>query len=294
MQNQNEEPKKQELNQTLFLSGSKFSLELGGNNGTILIGDAMHGFWHSHALEYIQTQNWQYMQDDFCEQIGNGAAMLAIGWREDAQISLAQVQAYLEFVKETVAVYPLLLDFPRVRETETALKCLPGQALICAPSLDSMEFKEYCRLAFHYQKPLLLNLLHGKRIPSTVEQRLLLAEETVEIALQAGLKQEQLAFLVPLPSPAVNVLPLQEALASLQPLRSKFEIPVIVRPVVSFVTVSRAWLQSAISVWALERGADAIIVNPNYREISNITREMSNLLGRPLQKLPLEMKRWRK
>lgn len=294
MHNQSEEANQPELNQTILLSGSKFSLELGGNNGAVLIGDAMHGFWHSHALKYIQTQNWQYMQDDICEQIGNGAAMLAVGWREGAEITPAQVQAYLEFIKATVAVYPLLLDFPHLTETETALKSLPGQALICAPSLESMDFKACCRLASHYQKPLLLNLRRGKRIPSNLEQRMLLAQETVETALKAGLKQDQLAFLVPLPTPTINVLPLEEALASLLPLRSKFEIPVIVRPVVSVVSVSRAWLQSAVSVWALERGADAIIVNPNYREVGNITREMSNLLGRPLQKLPLEMKRWRK
>ncbi len=294
MHNQSETANQTELNQTIHLSGSKYSLELGGNRGAVLIGDALHGFWHPHALTYIQNQNWQLMQDELCEQIGNGAAMLAIGWRDQAEISALQMQAYLEFILATVAVYPLLLDFPRIAELETALEKIPGKALILAPSLESPDFQAFCRLAFLNQKPLLLNLRREKRIPVSVEQRMQLADETVTMALQAGLRQDQLAFLLPLPSVTNNVLPLQEALAAILPLRERYRVPVMVRPVVSFVTLSKAWLQSAVSVWALERGADAIIVNPNYREIGNITREMANLLGRPLQKMPLEMKRWRK
>ncbi|MCE5195609.1 MAG: dihydropteroate synthase [Negativicutes bacterium] len=294
MHSQNETANQTELSQTIRLSGSKYSLELGGNHGAVLIGDALHGFWHPHALTYIRNQNWQLMQDDLCEQIGNGAAMLAIGWREGAGITALQLQAYLEFIQATAAIYPLLLDFPRTAELATALEQLPGRALICAPPLEGLNFQDCCRLAVLYQKPLLLNLRRGKRIPVSVEQRMQLAEETLTIALQTGLRQDQLAFLLPLPAATASVLPLQEALASLLPLREKFSVPVLVRPSVSFVTLSKAWMQSAVSVWALERGADAVIVNPNYREVGNITREIANLLGRPLQKMPLEMKRWRK
>ena len=272
---------------TIVIQGRRFQCEIGSDQGIVLIGDAAHTHWQPSSAIFVEQSDFPSLQDRIVEQIGNGVSVLCVGWHEQS-INQKQKQVFFEFLAVGAAEYPILFDFHHPNDLKLALEILPGTPLVKLPAYDDPQLNEFLELAKEHRLQWLCPLRSFKKIPWTLEAKMEIIERW-----QAILQQE-FAIYLPLPTASPNPNVLSNTMAGITTIKEKFNYPVIIRPSGSQTTISKGWLQAALTVWAIERGVDGLLLNPLQREVANISNEISGLLQRPLQKLPLEMKRWKK
>lgn len=275
------------------VKGKHFSVEFGLDKGMILIGDAAHLLWQPSAKEFVEQGNWLSLQDHMVEQIGNGVSVLAIGWPKNT-VTSAQKQAFFEFIQVGANDYPMLLDFEHSDDLEEALRVVQGHPLVKLPAPDSPLIHEFLGTTEKCKGKWLCPMRFEAFIPWEYSQKIRLMQLWQNLAEQYGKTKQDFMVYWPIPTSKWKVQLLRETLAQIDVFKKEYPVPVVVRPSGSYSKVSKGWLQSVLIVWAMERGADALVVNPLQREVANISDESATSMDRALQKLPLEMKRWTK
>lgn len=271
----------------IIIKGRRFQCEIGSDRGIVLIGDAAHSHWQTSSAVFIEQSDFPPLQDRIVEQIGNGVSLLCVGWHEQL-LNPKQKRAFLEFLAVGAAEYPILFDFHHPDDLKLALEILPGTPLVKLPSYDDPQLNEFLDLAQEHTLQWLCPLRSFQKIPWDLQTKLEIMERWQDRL------QKEFAIYLPLPTSNPNPGVLSHTLAGISAIKEKFNYPVILRPSGAQTTVSTGWLQAALTVWAMERGVDALLLNPLQREVANISNEMAGVLRRPIQKLPLEMKRWKK
>jgi len=273
------------LTASIIVQGRQFECRLGSEHGIVLVGDAAHSHWQPSTAGYFEGSDFPPLQDRIVEQIGNGVSLLCIGWH-DQVLNLQQKLNFFEFLSVGALEYPLLHDFKDSQDLQLALENLPGKPLVKLPAYDDPQLRAFLEIGQKYAVQWLCPVRSYKSTPWSQESKYKIIEQW-----QTILKQE---FAVYLPLPAQNHNPqaLFDTFAGITSIKERYRCPVVIRPSGSRSTVSKGWLQAALTVWAMERGADALLLNPLQREVANAGQEAAGLMQRSIQKLPLEMKRW--
>lgn len=272
---------------SILLQGRQFECRIGSEHGIVLVGDAAHSHWQPSTAGYLELSDFPPLQDRIVEQIGNGVSLLCVGWHEQI-LSPQQKRNFFEFLLVGAVEYPLLHDFQDPQDLMLALEYLPGTPLVKLPAYDDPQLKTFLEIGQEHAVQWLCPVRSYKKTPWTQESKFKIIEQWRII-----LEQE---FTVYLPLPAQNHNPqaLYDTLAGINEIKEHFHCPVMVRPSGAMSTISKGWLQAALTVWAMERGVDALLLNPLQREVANASNEAAGLMQRSIKKLPLEMKRWKK
>jgi hypothetical protein len=270
---------------SIVLQGRQFQCSIGSDHGIVLVGDAAHTYWQPSSATYLDQSDFPPLQDRIVEQIGNGVSVLCVGWHEQV-LNQQQKQAFFEFLSVGAVEYPILYDFKDPSDLRLALEVLPGIPLVKLPSYDDPQLDEFLSVGMQHTVQWLCPIRSFKKIPWNLETKFEIIERWQAIL------QQKFAIYLPIPTPKPNSNILYTTLAGITTIKEKFNHPVLIRPSGSQTTVSKGWLQAALTVWAIERGVDGLLLNPLQREVANISNEIAGLVQRPIQKLPLEMKRW--
>lgn len=105
-----------------------------------------------------------------------------------------RMEFLVETVQDTVAL-PLILDSPSPRILKRGLAACGSVPILNAVWLDKQKLQEVLPLAVEHGTPLVLLLMDERSFsPPTVEEKIALALELHEIAVQTGLPHEDLIF----------------------------------------------------------------------------------------------------
>lgn len=177
---------------------------------------------------------------------------------------------------------PLCIDTAYGVVLEKALKLHQGKAIVNSVSGDSERWPEILPLVKAYDCDLIALPSDRKGIPSSVADRIKIAERILEGVSKEGIEPNRL-LIDPLVLPISSNT--QNALLFLETLRELKRVFPGVRTIsglsnISFGLPRRTWINQAFLVLSLGAGLDAAILNPLDKKLMALVRSTEALLNK--------------
>ncbi len=155
-----------------------------------IIGEEMH-ILNRKFIQALESLDEETIARIAREQVKAGAEALDINLGQARQYS--ELTPWLVETVQGAAHVPLLLSSHVVTQ-ERALELHKGQATINAVTADPNELRQAMTIAARFQANLVILLVSSQLTPSNVDDRLLLAAQSLEIAEEINFPFEQLYF----------------------------------------------------------------------------------------------------
>lgn len=178
---------------------------------------------------------------------------------------------------------PLSLDTPHPANMVPALKVMRGKPLLNSTNGDEEHLQAICKLAADYGAALLGLTLDRKGIPSSAEDRLVIAKRIVETAESYGISRNDIYIDgLTLTAGASQAL-VPETLRLIRMVKQELGV----RTILGVSNVShglplRPILNTAFLMMAMEAGLDAAIINPFQPDLALFSAAANVLTGRDL------------
>ncbi len=256
---------------------------LGKDHPTVLIGERINPTGRKAMAEEIRQGSLVSVKRDALEQVEAGAGALDINMGVPGLDQKELMQRAVTELSSLVDV-PFSIDSTQAEVVEAGLRYYPGRALI--NSVSGKQPEPILALAKKYGAAVIVLPLGEKGLPVTAEEKLVVAEEIVNKAKQAGLSDSDMVLDALVLTAASDGKAPGETLKTLRLYREKFGYPSTMGlSNVSFGLPRRELVNTAFFLMALDSGLDAPIINPGAPNISEMLAAASVINGKDYQGL---------
>lgn len=265
---------------TLYLSSSSDYIEVRSDQAVYMIGEKLNPTGRHDLKDALQNRNWSYLRKVAREQVEAGAGLL------DVNIGLPDIKKELVMARliqelQLEVNVPLVLDSTESGVLEAGLKEYAGKALINSVNGDPASIAEVMPLAARYGAAIIGLTLDQEGIPSTVEQRLVIARRILAAAEQYGIKRDDVII-----DPLVLTVGARQkevllAIRTLEKIKEELGVKTTLGiSNVSHGLPARNLINRTYLAMALGAGLDLPIVNPFNEQIRDTIRAANLLTGR--------------
>jgi len=264
--------------QRLVLASDTRDLEIGPRRGIVTAVEwpASRG----HTLRAARTDGLEGLVYELRKAVEAGAQLLEVRSTLPQIDEPAFLADLLPRIEEQLHV-PLMIGAETRKGLETALRLCAGRPLISAVWNEPDSLERVLPLAHRYGAAVVAVCHTGEAIPTTAEERVAIAEQILEKAIAAGLRQDDLIF-DPVAFPAkTEPVKLRETLRTLALLKERLGQPTLVRlSGVSDELPARTRAEASFLAMAGAVGLDLAIVSSANARVIDAAVASSLIMGR--------------
>ena len=246
------------------------------------IGERINPTARKKLAESLRAGAYESIAKEAEEQIQAGASIIDLNVSlPTAPNSESERLQLLTLACQRRIRAPLSLDTPHPANMEAALKVMRGKPLLNSTNGDEEHLQAICKLAADYGAALLGLTLDRKGIPSSAEDRLVIAKRIVETAESYGISRNDIYIDgLTLTAGASQAL-VPETLRLIRMVKQELGV----RTILGVSNVShglplRPILNTAFLMMAMEAGLDAAIINPFQPDLALFSAAANVLTGR--------------
>jgi 5-methyltetrahydrofolate--homocysteine methyltransferase len=243
----------------------------GRNHPTQIIGERINPTGKPKLAAELEQGLMSLVLSYAEEQVRAGATLI------DVNVGAPMVNAAIALPAAARALQgftpsPLVFDTTDPIALENALKVYPGRALINSVNGDPASYERIFPLAQRYGAALIVLTLDERGVPTTVEERLAIAERVRAEAHRYGLRDEDLVFDMLTMAAASDASAPETTLEGVRQLSERGLATVLGVSNVSHGLPNRPALNASFVAAAIAAGLSAAIVNPNDPVMSESIR----------------------
>ncbi|MGD8814408.1 MAG: dihydropteroate synthase, partial [Anaerolineales bacterium] len=178
---------------TTILQGTGEPLRLDAQASARMIGERINPSGRPALQQALLEQEWEYLAREAREQVQAGADIIDVNVGGKGIDEEAFLPAAVQAVAAAVAV-PLSIDTRQSTALEAALAVCPGRPLVNSIGGEDKILEQNLPIVAEHGLPVIILCMGQEGIPSSAEERLRIAEQVSERAVQAGVKEEDLVF----------------------------------------------------------------------------------------------------
>jgi 5-methyltetrahydrofolate--homocysteine methyltransferase len=184
-------------------------------------------------------------------------------------------------VLSTSSSLPLVIDSSDVQVIERALRIYPGRALVNSLTGEKEKLKKLLPVAARYGAMVIVLPITDKGVPPTAEERAEVIEDIVQKARKYRFKKEDIVVDGVVMALSADPAAPAETLKTVEWSARKLKCTAMLGLTnVSFGMPGRRWLDAAFMAMAIERGATAVIANPEVEVVMNVKAASDVLMSR--------------
>ena len=263
---------------TALASRSK-TVYLGSGYPTIIIGERINPTGRKDLAADIRENKFLAVKKEALGQLNAGASVLDVNMGVPG-IDQPTAMKYAIQELSMLVDAPLALDTTDPAALEAGLKAFPGRALINSVSAEPERLDIFLPLAKKYGAAILCLPIAPGGVPTTAAERLTIIKKIIDIALAAGLRQQDFILDALVMTVAADSQAAAETIQTLKLYRQHFGYPATMGlSNVSYGLPRRDLLNATFCAMALAAGLDAPILNPYEPLMKNILASSAVLLG---------------
>jgi len=178
---------------TTILQGTGEPLEIDPQGPTRIIGERLNPTGKNKLLQALREHNWDYVADEARRQAAAGADIIDVNVGGKGIDEAAILPEVIQVVSETVDV-PLSIDTRIPAALEAALAVCPGRPLVNSIGGENKILTENLPIIAAYNVPVIALCMGQTGIPATAKERLNIAQQVLETAVKAGIKEDDVIF----------------------------------------------------------------------------------------------------
>ncbi|MBO4983581.1 MAG: homocysteine S-methyltransferase family protein [Clostridia bacterium] len=257
---------------------SSYSTACFFDNRVVLIGERINPTGKSKLKAALRENNLNYMVNEAIGQEEKGAHML------DVNVGLPEIneeEMLVNVIREIQAVctLPLQIDTSNPRALDSAMRIYNGKPLVNSVNGKEESINSVLPLVKKYGGVVIALTLDENGIPNTAEERVEIAKRIIERAKDYGIDKKDV-IVDPLcltvssdkNAPSVTL----KSIELLKELGVKVSLGI---SNVSFGLPSRDYVNSVFFSHALQKGLDAVIMNPYSLEMMKVYYAHNALMG---------------
>ncbi|HWR44045.1 homocysteine S-methyltransferase family protein [Sporomusa sp.] len=235
---------------------------LGPRFAPVIIGERINPTGRKALANDIKEGNFVAVKKEAIAQIKAGAGILDVNMGVPGIDQTAIMKQAIEELSVLVDV-PLAIDTTDPAALEAGLKAYPGRALINSVTAESERLESFLPLAKKYGAAVLCLPLSDSGVPTTAVERVKVAKEIINIAMEHGLNRHDLLLDALVMTVATDARAAAETLLTLKLYREQLGCPAVMGlSNVSFGLPRRDLMNASFCAMALASGLDAPILNP--------------------------------
>ncbi|MDY6874634.1 MAG: dihydropteroate synthase [Chloroflexota bacterium] len=178
---------------TMLLQGTGEPLVIDPAGPTRIIGERINPSGKSALRRALQDGDWDYVVREAQGQAAAGADVIDVNVGGKGIVEASVLPDAVRVVSGAVDV-PLSIDTRIPAALEAALAVCPGRPLVNSIGGEKKILAENLPIVAEYGVPVIVLCMGQDGIPSTADERLKIANQVLEAAVQAGVKQEDVIF----------------------------------------------------------------------------------------------------
>ena len=178
---------------TTLLQGTGVPLTIDPAGPTRIIGERINPSGKSALRRALQDGDWDYIVKEAQRQVAAGADMVDVNVGGKGIDEVTVLPEAVRVVAEAVDV-PLSIDTRVPAALEAALKVCPGRPLVNSIGGEEKILAENLPIIADYGIPVIVLCMGQEGIPDTADERLKIADQVLDGAVQAGVKPEDIIF----------------------------------------------------------------------------------------------------
>ena len=234
-----------------------------------VIGERINPTGKPRLKDALLNGNYDLVVTEAVAQVEAGASILDVNVGVPGIDEPAVLSAVAERLQATVPA-PLQLDSSNPNALEAACRNYAGRPLINSVNGKAESLAGVLRIAARYGATIVGLTLDEDGIPATAEERVAIAGRIIEVALEAGLRLEDIAIDCLVMAAATNQPEIPEILEAVRACKDRLGVRTVLGVSnVSFGLPARPVLNANFLTAALACGLDLPIINPleqRYRE----------------------------
>lgn len=259
------------------------SVFLGPRFAPVIIGERINPTGRKALAKDIKEGNLVTVKKEALAQIKAGAGILDVNMGVPGINQAAIMKQVIEELSALVDV-PLAIDTTDPAALEAGLRAYPGRALINSVTAETERLESFLPLAKKYGATVLCLPLSDGGVPTTAAERIKVAQQIIDRAIEYGLKRQDLLLDALVMTVATDARAAAETLLTLKLYREHFGCPAVMGlSNVSFGLPRRDLMNASFCAMALASGLDAPILNPFDPLMQDIWSAASALGGHDSQ-----------
>lgn len=231
--------------------------------------------------EIVARRDARALQTLAEKQIEAGADMVDVNVGTRVKTELEDMKWAIETIQE-VTPAPLCIDSPNPKVLEAGLKVHKGRALVNSTTAEKERLEEILPLIKEYNSKVVALTMDEDGIPRDVDRRYRIAAELIERLTREGLNIRDI-YIDPLVKPLSTDSGVGKVvLEAIERISASFQGVHIICGLsnISFGLPKRDLLNRVFLAMAMDRGLDAVIVDPLDRKLMSTLTAAKTLLGR--------------
>ncbi|HWR09646.1 homocysteine S-methyltransferase family protein [Sporomusa sp.] len=263
---------------------------LGPRFAPVIIGERINPTGRKALAKEIKEGNFVAVKKEALAQIKAGAGILDVNMGVPGINQTAVMKQVIEELSLLVDV-PLAIDTTDPAALEAGLKAYPGRALINSVTAESERLESFLPLAKKYGATVLCLPLSDNGVPTTAIERVKVAKQIIDIAIEHGLNRHDLLLDALVMTVATDARAAAETLLTLKLYREQLGCPAVMGlSNVSFGLPRRDLMNASFCAMALASGLDAPILNPFDPLMQDIWSATTALSGHDSQAIAYSKK----
>jgi 5-methyltetrahydrofolate--homocysteine methyltransferase len=252
---------------------------LGAGLPPVIIGERINPSGRKALAAEIRSGSFAAVKKEALEQTRAGARILDVNMGVpgiDQAAAMNKAVSELSLLVDT----PLAIDTTDPEALEAGLRAFPGRALVNSVSAEPERLQAFLPLAKKYGAAVLCLPIAPGGVPATADERVKIAGDIVNAALDAGLRPEDLLLDPLVLTVAADAQAPPTTLETLRQYRRHFGYPTVMGlSNVSYGLPRRDLMNATFFAMALASGLDAPIMNPYDAAMADAFRAATALLG---------------
>jgi len=247
---------------------------------TVIIGERINPTGRTRVLQALQIGDFEQIRQDALAQVQAGAQLLDI----NAGVpDMDEVQLLPRLIKEVVSVVdvPLCIDTANPKALAAALQVYEGKALINSVNGEESSLSSVLPLASEHHAAVIALCMDDNGIPATSEQRLKVAANIIDRALQFGIPFEDIIIDPLVMAISANSQAGRITFETINKVIQEFGLNIAIGASnISFGLPDRERLNAAFLAMAIQAGVTCPITNPLSMSIRKTVLGADLALGR--------------
>lgn len=251
-----------------YLASERQTLAFGLDSPFIIVGERINPTGKKKLQAQLREGSLDMVLSFAEEQEACGASLLDINM---GMSGINEKEMMLKALEEvTVASnLPLAIDSSHVDVIEAALRRYPGRALINSISGEKEKLKKLLPIAQKYGAMFILLPLSDKGLPENLEEKIQIIEEISKMALESGMKREDIVVDGLAATVGANPNAAGEVLETIRYCKKKGFATICGLSNISFGLPERGFVNAAFLTMAIREGLTMAIANPSQDLLVN-------------------------
>jgi len=206
---------------TTVLQGTGSPIEITPGSPSRIIGERINPSGRSKLRQALLDRDWEYVATEARRQVEAGADVIDVNVGGKGIDEAALLPAAVRVVAQAVSV-PLSIDTRIPAALDAALQVCPGRPIVNSIGGEKKMLAENLPIVATHGVPVIVLCMGEEGIPNNANDRLKIAHQILEIAVRAGVKEEDIWFDPLVMTVGADDQAARVALETIQRLRAEF------------------------------------------------------------------------